>query len=61
MLRSFALGDDDVDYSSMGVNLLRSRLEDRGLDVDGSREMLIKRLEGWDGEKLGRKADGSAE
>ena len=51
MLRSFALGENDVDYSSMGVNLLRTKLEERGLDVDGSRETLIKRMEKWDSEK----------
>lgn len=46
-LRSFSLGEQDVDYGSMSVNLLRRMLEERGLDVDGSREMLIGRLEGW--------------
>eukprot|EP00804_Cyclotella_cryptica_P015156 CCRYP_000713-RB/>CCRYP_000713-RB protein AED:0.39 eAED:0.31 QI:0/-1/0/1/-1/1/1/0/145 len=39
MLRSFALGEKDLEYSSMGVNLLRTKLEERGLDVDGSREV----------------------
>lgn len=48
MLRSFSLGDNDVDYESMGVNLLRRKLDERGLDVDGSREMLIQRLVDWD-------------
>ena len=43
-LRSFPLGDDDRDYNSMRVNLLRRKLHARGLDVDGSREMLIQRL-----------------
>jgi len=42
--RMFPLGENDVDYSSMGVNLLRKKLGERGLDVDGSREMLIHRL-----------------
>lgn len=54
MLRSFALGENDLEYASMGVNLLRSKLEERGLDVDGSRETLIKRLEEWDNEKSDR-------
>jgi hypothetical protein len=51
MLRSFSLGENDVDYASMGVNLLRTQLEERGLDVDGSRETLVKRLEIWSHEK----------
>ncbi|KAL7470164.1 hypothetical protein ACHAXS_010407 [Conticribra weissflogii] len=42
--RMFPLGENDVDYGSMGVNLLRKKLGERGLDVDGSREMLIHRL-----------------
>lgn len=54
MLRSFSLGENDVEYATMGVNLMRSKLEERGLDVDGSRETLIKRLEQWDIEKLER-------
>ena len=37
-------GDEDVDYDTMGVNLLRRTLNARRLDVDGSREMLIRRL-----------------
>mmetsp|Transcript_21967 Transcript_21967/g.47707 ORF Transcript_21967/g.47707 Transcript_21967/m.47707 type:complete len:437 (-) Transcript_21967:42-1352(-) len=45
ILRSFSLGENDVDYNSMGVNLLRRKLDERGQDVDGSREMLIQRLE----------------
>ncbi|KAL7481095.1 hypothetical protein ACHAW6_007586 [Cyclotella cf. meneghiniana] len=52
LLRSFALGEKDLEYSSMGVNLLRTKLEERGLDVDGSREVLIKRLELWDDNQL---------
>lgn len=51
MLRSFALGENDLEYTSMGVNLLRTKLEERGLDVDGSRETCIKRLEQWDCKK----------
>lgn len=52
MLRSFSLGEKDVEYTSMGVNLLRTKLEERGLDVDGSRETLIKRLGQWDAENV---------
>lgn len=48
ILRLFSLGDNDVDYDSMGVNLLRRKLDGRGLDVDGSREMLTQRLVEWD-------------
>lgn len=44
ILRSFSTSDDDVDYESMGVNLLRRKLSERGMDIDGSREMLIRRL-----------------
>ena len=33
------------DFSDMRVNDLRILLHKRGLDVDGSREMLISRLE----------------
>jgi len=51
ILRSFSLGDNDVDYDTMGVNLLRRKLDERALDVDGSREMLIQRLEVWDRKK----------
>jgi hypothetical protein len=58
MLRSFSLGENDVEYSSMGVNLLRTQLEERGLDVDGSRETLIKRLEIWDREKTESGSEG---
>ncbi|KAL3784573.1 hypothetical protein ACHAW5_009165 [Stephanodiscus triporus] len=42
--RSSSSGDDDVDYETMGVNLLRRKLDILGLDVDGSKEMLIQRL-----------------
>ena len=37
-------GEEDVEYDTMGVNLLRRTLNARRLDVDGSREMLIRRL-----------------
>ena len=33
------------DLSTMRVNDLRKMLNDKGLDVDGSREMMIARLE----------------
>lgn len=48
ILRSFSSSDDDSDYESMGVNLLRKKLDWRRLDVDGSREMLFARLKTWD-------------
>eukprot|EP00542_Grammatophora_oceanica_P008782 CAMPEP_0194066032 /NCGR_PEP_ID=MMETSP0009_2-20130614/85802_1 /TAXON_ID=210454 /ORGANISM="Grammatophora oceanica, Strain CCMP 410" /LENGTH=545 /DNA_ID=CAMNT_0038718947 /DNA_START=74 /DNA_END=1711 /DNA_ORIENTATION=- len=37
-------GDDDDDIESMSVSKLRSKLEGKGLDIDGNREMLVKRL-----------------
>ena len=46
-------GDEDVDYDTMGVNLLRRTLHTRGLDVDGSREMLIRRLVRYDDRRKG--------
>ena len=51
MRRSHPSGNDDVDYDTMGVNLLRRTLDGRGLDVDGSREMLVRRLRRWDGRR----------
>jgi hypothetical protein len=36
---------DKKDYKHMRISVLRMKLDERGLDVDGSREMLIKRLE----------------
>jgi hypothetical protein len=38
-------GDEGRDYKRMCVSTLRRKLEDKGLDVDGSREMLISRIE----------------
>ena len=35
----------DREYKRMCVSTLRQKLDDKGLDVDGSREMLISRLE----------------
>ena len=35
----------------MSVNVLRRKLDERGLDVDGSREMLIQRLTKYDDKK----------
>ena len=32
----------------MSVNLLRKKLNERELDYDGSREIMIQRLEKWD-------------
>jgi hypothetical protein len=56
---------DDVDYETMGVNLLRRISDGRGLDVDGSREMLTRRLRRWDGRNrtmsLSAKGAGSME
>jgi hypothetical protein len=36
---------DERDYKRMRVSSLRRQLDEKGLDVDGSREMLISRLE----------------
>ncbi|KAL9179167.1 hypothetical protein ACHAXT_008457 [Thalassiosira profunda] len=38
-------GDDECDYKVMRVGCLRRELDNLGLDVDGSRETLVKRLE----------------
>mmetsp|Transcript_16833 Transcript_16833/g.36582 ORF Transcript_16833/g.36582 Transcript_16833/m.36582 type:complete len:98 (+) Transcript_16833:975-1268(+) len=35
----------DREYKRMRVSTLRQQLDDKGLDVDGSKEMLISRLE----------------
>ena len=32
----------------MSVNLLRKKINERELDYDGSREIMIQRLEKWD-------------
>ena len=45
-----ALADDDRDYKRMRVATLRQKLDDKKLDVDGSKEMLISRLEAADAE-----------
>jgi speckle-type POZ protein len=37
--------DEDRDYKQMCVSSLRQKLDEKGADVDGSREMLISRLE----------------
>jgi speckle-type POZ protein len=37
--------DEETDYKRMCVSTLRRKLEEKGLDVDGSREMLISRIE----------------
>mmetsp|Transcript_21616 Transcript_21616/g.44566 ORF Transcript_21616/g.44566 Transcript_21616/m.44566 type:complete len:97 (+) Transcript_21616:1671-1961(+) len=43
--RSAHSGPDNRDYKSMCVSTLRQKLDGKGLDVDGSKEMLISRLE----------------
>jgi speckle-type POZ protein len=40
--------DEQRDYKRMCISTLRRKLEDKGLDVDGSREMLISRIEKGD-------------
>ena len=35
----------DVTFKTLTINDLRTRLHDRGLDFDGTREMLLSRLE----------------
>lgn len=49
-LRSWTLNekDVDVDYEVMSVDLLRRKLYERELSMDGSREILIRRLVKWD-------------
>ena len=37
-------GTNDANVDSLNVTCLRERLEVAGLDVDGSREMLVNRL-----------------
>ena len=37
------------DLSTMRIDDLRRKLNEKGLDVDGSREMMISRLEGAEG------------
>jgi hypothetical protein len=37
--------DEERDYKRMCVSSLRRKLDEKGLDVDGSRDMLISRLE----------------
>ena len=36
---------DDRDYKRMRVATLRQKLDEKGLNVDGSKEMLVSRLE----------------
>jgi hypothetical protein len=47
-------GSHNIASSSSSVDLLRRKLHERGLDVDGSREMLIQRLAKWDNKKGAR-------
>lgn len=42
---------DTHEDRAMTVDLLRRKLHDRGLDADGSREMLIQRLAKWENKK----------
>ncbi len=35
---------DDKDYDGYDLNTLRRKLSDRGLDVDGTREMLVSSI-----------------
>ena len=46
--RSYSPNSSDQAYGSMSVNLLRKKLNERELDYDGSREIMIQRLEKWD-------------
>eukprot|EP00571_Detonula_confervacea_P009859 CAMPEP_0172301364 /NCGR_PEP_ID=MMETSP1058-20130122/3270_1 /TAXON_ID=83371 /ORGANISM="Detonula confervacea, Strain CCMP 353" /LENGTH=350 /DNA_ID=CAMNT_0013011447 /DNA_START=350 /DNA_END=1402 /DNA_ORIENTATION=+ len=39
-------GDDPIKFKTMSVNALRRKLSDKGLDIDGTREMMIAALEG---------------
>ena len=56
MMSAMALGSkkqpasSDADYKRMSVATLRQKLDDKGLDVDGSKEMLVARLEDGDAE-----------
>lgn len=48
---------DDGNYKRMRVASLRKKLDEKGLDVDGSKEMLIARLEAVDREAAVQGAD----
>jgi hypothetical protein len=39
-----SVDSDELDFTRMCVSTLRRKLDEKGLDVDGSREMLISRL-----------------
>jgi hypothetical protein len=43
---------EERDYKRMCVSSLRRKLDERGLDVDGSRDMLIRRLEEGEKERM---------
>ena len=47
-LRSWTLNEKDEDYEMMSVDLLRRKLYERELSMDGSREVLVRRLVKWD-------------
>jgi speckle-type POZ protein len=56
--RSASVDSEERDYKRMCVSTLRRRLDEKGLDVDGSREMLISRLdEGENGDGSGNAPD----
>jgi hypothetical protein len=40
--------EEERDYKQMRISSLRRKLDEKGLDIDGSREMLINRLEEGD-------------
>ena len=38
-------GDDPTKVKTMSINVLRRKLSERGLEIDGTREMLVASLE----------------
>ena len=36
--------EEKDDYASMGIDALRQKLDERGIDIDGSRDVLIAAL-----------------
>ena len=51
--------DSDDPFETMRVSKLWEKRDDRGLDLDGSRDMLIKRLKDDTGINKGISTDGS--
>jgi speckle-type POZ protein len=49
--------DEETDYKRMRVSTLRGKLEEKGIDVDGSREMLISRIEQGDADSSGNSSN----